>query len=122
MDYFGINSADELPKISEVLMEEFERATAVKDILNEETLEEFIPTEVKDENHDGIIDPTFDAATEEAIDAVAETEEELVVLEEEVTVEAMETIEEKEMEEDTAGEDEAEQDSHEDNKKPEEEA
>ena len=29
MDYFGINSADELPKISEVLMEEFIKATAV---------------------------------------------------------------------------------------------
>ncbi|MFZ1527448.1 MAG: SMC-Scp complex subunit ScpB [Ferruginibacter sp.] len=33
MDYFGINSSDELPKISEVIMEEFERATAVKDIM-----------------------------------------------------------------------------------------
>ncbi len=33
MDYFGINSSDELPKISEVMMEEFERATAVKDIM-----------------------------------------------------------------------------------------
>lgn len=33
MDYFGINSSEELPRISEVLMEEFERATAVKDIM-----------------------------------------------------------------------------------------
>lgn len=82
MDYFGINSADELPKISEVLMEEFEKATAVKDILGGDALEEFIPTEVKDENNDGIIDDTFDAATEEAIDAVAATEDTNVVLEE----------------------------------------
>lgn len=33
MDYFGINSADELPKISEVLMEQFEQATSVSDIM-----------------------------------------------------------------------------------------
>ena len=33
MDYFGINSADELPKISEVLMEQFEQATTMSDIL-----------------------------------------------------------------------------------------
>ncbi len=71
MDYFGINSADELPKISEVLMEEYEKATAVKDILGDEVMGEFIPTEVKDENNDGIIDDTFDATTEEAIDTVA---------------------------------------------------
>jgi segregation and condensation protein B len=31
MDYFGINSADELPKINEVLMEEFIRSTGVSD-------------------------------------------------------------------------------------------
>jgi segregation and condensation protein B len=33
MDYFGINSADDLPKISEVLMEEFTKATSVNDIM-----------------------------------------------------------------------------------------
>lgn len=32
MDYFGINSADELPKISEVLMEEFIKATSVSEL------------------------------------------------------------------------------------------
>jgi segregation and condensation protein B len=36
MDYFGINSADELPKISEVLMEELVKATAVSDSAKEE--------------------------------------------------------------------------------------
>ncbi len=40
MDYFGINSADELPKISEVLMEQFEKATAVTDILGGHPQEE----------------------------------------------------------------------------------
>lgn len=38
MDYFGINSAEDLPKISEVLMEELVQATIVKDI--EENIEE----------------------------------------------------------------------------------
>ena len=32
MDYFGINSADELPKINEVLMEELVQATIINDI------------------------------------------------------------------------------------------
>lgn len=36
MDYFGINSPDELPKISEVLMEELVKATAVSDAAREE--------------------------------------------------------------------------------------
>lgn len=36
MDYFGINSADDLPKIREVLMEEFERAVSVNDIMEEQ--------------------------------------------------------------------------------------
>jgi segregation and condensation protein B len=120
MDYFGINSADELPKISEVLMEEFERATAVKDILAEEMLEEFIPTEVKDENHDGIIDPTFDAATEEAIDAVAATEDTAVVLEEIMEEEVHESPEASEKEE--IEEDAAEENNDEEHKKPEDEA
>ena len=34
MDYFGINSADELPKISEVLMEELVKATVMNDYLS----------------------------------------------------------------------------------------
>lgn len=35
MDYFGINSPDELPKISEVLMEELVKATSVADLTAE---------------------------------------------------------------------------------------
>lgn len=87
MDYFGINSADELPKISEVLMEEYEKATAVKDILNPEVLEENVPTEIKDENNDGIIDDTFSAEVEEAIDAIAQPEEGIVAAEAQIAPE-----------------------------------
>jgi segregation and condensation protein B len=36
MDYFGINSADELPKIDEVMMEEMVRATQVSELEQEE--------------------------------------------------------------------------------------
>jgi segregation and condensation protein B len=36
MDYFGINSADELPKIDEVMMEEMVRATQVSELAQEE--------------------------------------------------------------------------------------
>jgi segregation and condensation protein B len=36
MDYFGINSADELPKIDEVFMEEMVRATQVSNVENDE--------------------------------------------------------------------------------------
>ncbi len=36
MDYFGINSADELPKINEVLMDEMVRATVIDESNNEQ--------------------------------------------------------------------------------------
>jgi segregation and condensation protein B len=36
MDYFGINSADELPKIDEVFMEEMVRATQISDVEQDE--------------------------------------------------------------------------------------
>ena len=116
MDYFGINSADELPKISEVLMEEFEKATAVKDILGGDALEEFVPTGVKDENNDGIIDDTFDAATEEAIDSVVQTENTAVELEGML----QETAEEEQDE--AAGTEEGNAADNNEEKKPEDEA
>lgn len=47
MDYFGINSPEDLPKISEVMMEEFEKATAVKDLM-EHNLEEVDSAEVEE--------------------------------------------------------------------------
>src|SRR3954465_5192129 len=40
MDHSGVNSADELPKINEVLMEEFIKATAVSNLLGGEGNEE----------------------------------------------------------------------------------
>lgn len=42
MDYFGINSADELPKIKEVLSEQLVEPTVMKDVIepNEERIEE----------------------------------------------------------------------------------
>lgn len=47
MDYFGINSANELPKINEVLMEELVKATPVNLLGNEEEAEaEEAPVEV----------------------------------------------------------------------------
>jgi segregation and condensation protein B len=50
MDYFGINSADELPKISEVLMQEYAKATAISEdrISRSEEEEEEIPTVMED--------------------------------------------------------------------------
>ena len=47
MDYFGINSADELPKINEVLMEELVKATVINPSAAEEEIqeEEIISTE-----------------------------------------------------------------------------
>ncbi len=40
MDYFGINTADELPKINEVLMEELVKATIINPEHTEETISE----------------------------------------------------------------------------------
>ena len=50
MDYFGINSADDLPKIREVLMEEYEKATSVEDIMEEQAAfeEGSVPTLLPD--------------------------------------------------------------------------
>jgi segregation and condensation protein B len=49
MDYFGINSADDLPKIKEVLMEEFTRATAVNESSENETMEQERDTQPAEE-------------------------------------------------------------------------
>jgi segregation and condensation protein B len=51
MDYFGINNADELPKISEVMMEELVAATMVK------------PAEATDEEQGAISDTEAENAT-----------------------------------------------------------
>lgn len=65
MDYFGINSPDELPKISEVLMEEMVKATIIGDDaetfseMEEEVVEASITTEEK---------PAEENTTEESAD------------------------------------------------------
>jgi len=46
MDYFGINSAEDLPKISEVLMEELVQATHMHDLRDDSTEEPEAPDEV----------------------------------------------------------------------------
>jgi len=100
MDYFGINSADELPKISEVLMEEFIKATAVSEMLDVSgTYQDGLAaaaenTELSDEtvsNNDEIVlmDGAETTAAEnvqtEELSAVEETEEagEEIIAEEE---------------------------------------
>jgi segregation and condensation protein B len=52
MDYFGINSADELPKISEVLMEELVKATVISETDQPEHQQE-IPTGIEVEKEAG---------------------------------------------------------------------
>jgi segregation and condensation protein B len=61
MDYFGINSADDLPKISEVLMEELIQATVVTngetpEINNEEEVVVVTETVVEENASEEIID------------------------------------------------------------------
>jgi segregation and condensation protein B len=69
MDYFGINSADELPKISEVLMEQFERATSVSDIMTanaEEATEEALESKNGDVDKEHTAEPEV-LVTEETV-------------------------------------------------------
>ena len=73
MDYFGINSADDLPKISEVLMEEFTKATSVNDIM-EANAEEAANIEAA--GMEEIIIADEDASNVEEMDATI-TEEEM---------------------------------------------
>ncbi|MGG9960462.1 SMC-Scp complex subunit ScpB [Ferruginibacter sp. SUN106] len=82
MDYFGINSADDLPKISEVMMEELVNATNVIEAKNEQLEYE------SDVAHGTPMER--EAVVEEEI-VVAETEEETVL----AVTEEGEIIEEK---------------------------
>ena len=62
MDYFGINSPNDLPKINEVLMEELVKATVMNSASEDSSIEEQIPTilseedqvELTDENNESI--------------------------------------------------------------------
>ena len=81
MDYFGINSADELPKISEVLMEEMVNATVVGDLAeNTENYDAEIPAGIPVEQIPVSEEVTFEenseisASTEETETAVSAAE------------------------------------------------
>ena len=65
MDYFGINSADDLPKINEVLMEELVQATNVQEA--QEEMEAF-------ENNEA--NAAIDVVVEESVEIVEEHKEE----------------------------------------------
>src|SRR5207344_2258580 len=71
MDYFGINSADDLPKISEVMMEELVNATNVIEAKAEQAEYESDVAHVtpidKATHDEEIIPDTFSTETEEEI-------------------------------------------------------
>lgn len=71
MDYFGINSASELPKISEVLMDEMVNATVVNEI-NDNGREEVIPEITLEEELLGAIE---EAAIKEDADLEEQSQE-----------------------------------------------
>ena len=77
MDYFGINSAEDLPKISEVMMEELVKGTNVQDTEEnniEPTITEEIITPEKEIADKDIVGET-DLSNEDKILAVTETGE-----------------------------------------------
>ncbi len=68
MDYFGINSASELPKISEVLMEELVKATVMNNATeseeNEQVIEKPSSESIETDNEIVSTEPTDDAHDE----------------------------------------------------------
>ena len=68
MDYFGINSASELPKISEVLMEELVKATVMNNATepeeNEQVIENPSSESIETDNEIVSTEPTDDAHDE----------------------------------------------------------
>ena len=74
MDYFGINSAEDLPKISEVIMEELVKATNVQEAEENMEAENVVEaTNVADNNDTEII---FEETTVEIITAETESADE----------------------------------------------
>jgi segregation and condensation protein B len=71
MDYFGINSAADLPKISEVLMEELVQATNVQDAEQEQTDHEASEagTGIAEDDKGLIVTPEGDLLEEDATEA-----------------------------------------------------
>jgi segregation and condensation protein B len=90
MDYFGINSADELPKIDEVMMEEMVRATQVSELSQEEG------THIHDVA--GEAGDLHIAEGEVPTHIHAEAHEEVAILEEEIEEEATEIKQDKQNE------------------------
>jgi segregation and condensation protein B len=78
MDYFGINSAEELPRISEIMMEELVEATMVKSALGQVAEEEV------EKEHAGAIE--IDTNIETATGDITVTEDETVIAEVNETV------------------------------------
>ncbi len=74
MDYFGINSSEELPKISEVMMEEFEKATVVKDIISNNGSAEIEEAPISEENENETNGTIAEAALNEGTEKEKETE------------------------------------------------
>jgi segregation and condensation protein B len=70
MDYFGINSAEDLPKISEVLMEELIHATNVQEAIENNT-EEITTKETDDTEEISTEGPVTDAVIKERIKLLA---------------------------------------------------
>lgn len=114
MDYFGINSADDLPKIKEVLMEEFAKATSVNELMGERE-EELEATTDTDTEEGTITEETTILDTAEGTITAETIEEEIVITEEIIAEETIETgevvaeevVEEEIIETDTALEEEA---------------
>lgn len=71
MDYFGINSADDLPKISEVMMEELVKATNVQEA-DENAPEEIIEATVTTEQTEDITDENEPAEEDDTVLTVTE--------------------------------------------------
>ena len=70
MDYFGINSAEELPKITEVLMEEMVRATSISDMnADTDNFNAEIPTGIPVEQNTVADDTETPIETEMAVEA-----------------------------------------------------
>lgn len=78
MDYFGINSADELPKINEVLMDEMVRATVLSDVEPGTEIDEEITvdteTEITEKDSETIVEITETALVITQEEVIAETE------------------------------------------------
>ena len=87
MDYFGINSSDDLPKISEVLMEELIQATNVKEAEENIKAEDIAEAVIEVENIDAEI-------------TIEDTVIEEMLIEETIVTEDYEAIEEEDTTED----------------------